>query len=135
MLSVPWQPPVTHPVVVSTVTTGCKTITSQAKMLFAFFFACACYMRGLKYLNLTYKTRVYPQTHRPLICFLIWVLISSLLLHWQVPPPSLAVTKRLEFWHVARLLKPFYLHLRCSCLQGWMQIELKLGMKEGGVGG
>lgn len=38
----------------------------------------------------------------PLICFLIQVLISSLLLHWQVPPPSLAATKRLEFGEEAQ---------------------------------
>lgn len=64
-------------------------------------------------------------THHPLICFLIWVLISSLLLHWQVPPPSLAVTKRVEVWCVACLLKPVYLHLRCSCLQRWRLLDAK----------
>lgn len=92
MLSVPWQPPVTHPVVVSMVTTGCKTITSKAKMVSAFICLCWLY-EGVKILEFDVQNRIYPQTHHPLICFLIWVLISSLLLHWQVPPPQFSSDK------------------------------------------
>lgn len=58
------------------------------------------------------QKHIYPHTDADtLICFLIWVLISSLLLHGQVPPPSLAVTKRLD--------------LGCSCLQRWMLLDAK----------
>lgn len=70
---------------------------------------------------------MYTKTHTgPLICFLIQVLISCLLLNWQVPPPSLVVTKRVEIreeaqtgsMHHKTCLSQSWPWCSCMCVKG-----------------